>query len=278
MKDKLDEVLSDLQNIISALNGLSQQLALDTNKVEQYIEGMSAKDAISTIKTHYDQAGTNSLMGFAKDKYKDKNTLQTFVNNINGSWDIQNQVTKIHDAIISEIGGTEGLLELWTGELILKSPVTDDQLVNCYKTLENYFSVLLFYQFKGANLVVEAMNSSGQSQGSGDSPATQYLKDTFQPMIKEETDMFLNCVLKLILYNSGLFSQYAFLSGAAQAILARATFFIAQILNEDHYGLRAGILGTANMFHDVGHVDAWYSHYYSLSWRVGRIRGHRYTR
>jgi len=263
MKDKLDEVLSDLQNIISALNGLSQQLALDTNKVEQYIEGMSAKDAISTIKTHYDQAGTNSLMGFASLRSEDVNNnvkgqLLAFVNNINGTWDIQNQVTRIHDAIVSEIGGTEGLLELWTGELILKSPVTDDQLVNCYKILENYFSVLLFYQFKGANLVVEAMNSSGQSQGSGDSPATQYLKDTFQPMIKEETDMFLNCVVKLILYNSGLFSE-AFLPGTAEAILARATFFIAQTLNEDHYGLRAGILGTANMFQDLGHLNVWYS-------------------
>lgn len=261
MKDELDEVLSDLQNIISALNGLSQQLALDTNKVEQYIEGMSAKDAISTIKTHYDQAGTNSLMGFASLRSENVNNnvkgqLLAFVNNINGTWDIQNQVTRIHDAIVSEIGGTEGLLELWTGELILKSPVSDDQVMQYYKTLENYFSVLLFYQFKGANLVVEAMNFPGQSQGSGDSPATQYLKDTFQPMIKEETDMFLNCVVKLILYNSGLFSEFAFLPGTAEAILARATFFIAQTLNEDHYGLRAGILGTANMFQGLHPVWA----------------------
>jgi hypothetical protein len=269
MKDELDEVLSDLQNIISALNGLSQQLALDTNKVEQYIEGMSAKDAISTIKTHYDQAGPNSLMGFAKSKNKDKEDIQTFVHNIKGAWDIQNQVTKIHDAIVSEIGGTEGLLELWTGELILKSPVTDDQVMQYYKTLENYFSVLLFYQFKGANLVVEAMNSSGQSQGSGDSPATQNLKDTFQPMIKEETDMFLNCVVKLILYNSGLFSQNAFLPGTAQAILARATFFIAQTLNEDHYGLRAGILGTANLFPDVSHGVALDTHFHLYHAGVG---------
>jgi hypothetical protein len=269
MSDKLDEVLSDLQNIISALNDLSKQLALDTNKVEQYIEGMSAKDAISAIKTHYDQEGTNSLMGFAKNKYKDKSLLQNFVNNINGSWDIQNQVTRIHDAIISQIGGTEELLELWTGELILKSPASDDQLMQYYKTLENYFSVLLFYQFKGANLLVEAMNFPGQSQGSGDSPATQYLKNTFQPMIKEETAMFLNCVLKLIIYNSGLYSQDAFLPGAAQDILARATFFIAQTLNEDHYGLRAGILGTANLFPVVSHGVALDTHLHRYNAGVG---------
>jgi len=265
MDQKLDEVLSDLKNIIDALNHLlSTQLALDTNKLEQYIQGMSAKDAISTIKTHYDQ-GTNSLKSFASLRSEDvndnvKGQLLAFVNNINGTWDIQNQVTRIHDAIVSEIGGTEGLLELWTGELILKSPVSDDQLMSYYKTLEGYFSVLLFYQFKGANLVVEAQNLLESRRG-GDSRATTYLKDTFQPMVKEETDVFLKCVVKLILYNSGLFSQYAFLSGAAQDILARATFFIAQTLNEDHYGIRAGILGTGNMFQDFGHIDAWYSIY-----------------
>jgi hypothetical protein len=74
--------------------------------------------------------------------------------------------------------------------------------------------------------------------------------------------MFLNCVVKLILYNSGLFSENAFLPGTAEAILARATFFIAQTLNEDHYGLRAGILGTANMFQGLHPV--WASNHGSM--------------
>jgi len=141
--------------------------------------------------------------------------------------------------------------------------------VQYYKTLENYFSVLLFNQFKGANLVVEALNFQGQSKGSGDSPATQYLKDTFRPMIKEETDMFLNCVVKLIIYNSGLFSENAFLPGAAEAILARATFFIAQTLSEDHYGLRAGILGTANLFPNISHGVALDTHFHPYNAGVG---------
>jgi len=81
-------------------------------------------------------------------------------------------------------------------------------------------------------------------------------------MIKEETDMFLKCVVKLILYNSGLFSDNAFLPGTAEAIMARATFFIAQTLNEDHYGLRAGILGTANMFQGLHPV--WASNHGSM--------------
>jgi hypothetical protein len=88
-------------------------------------------------------------------------------------------------------------------------------------------------------------------------------------MIKEETEMFFNCVSKLILYNTGLFSQDAFLPGAAQDILARATFFIAQTLNEDHYGLRAGILGTANMFFDVSHGVAHDKHFHRYEAGLG---------
>lgn len=257
MEQKIDEVVSDLANITVALAELSKHLDLNMTKVEQYVVGGNAESAISAIKTHYDQTGPNTLNYFASLRSADinptvKKNLQTFVDNVNGSWDIQNQLTRIHDAIISDIGGTEGLLELWTRELTLKSPVGDDQLMQYYKTLEGYFSVLLVYQFKGANLLVETWNYSSPPGSSGDSAATKYLKGTFQPMIKEETEMFLKCVMKLIVYNGDLYSQYGFLPGAAQDIMARATFFVAQTLNEEHFGLRVGVFGTANMVHDLG--------------------------
>lgn len=258
MDKKLDQILSELQNILHALNDLALRLALDINKVEQYIEGMNASDAISAIKTHYDQAGTNSLRYFAglrsKDAEENRADIESFVRNIKGAWDIQDQVTRIHDAVVPDMGGTKGLLELWTEEFLLHGRAGDDRLMDCYKTLERYFAILLFYQFKGANLVVESMNYASHAPGTdgnpairaagGEGPAYTYLTRTFQPLIKEETDLFLRCVKKLLIRNAGLYDMDRFLPGNAEAILARATFFIVQTLDEDHYGLRAGAFGT----------------------------------
>ena len=277
MQTDLNKILNDLSQIMGALKDLANQLALDTTRVETYIEGINAQTAITTIKTHYgpegeDQRGsTNTLKyySFLRSKDSDPTTkaqIATLVDNINGAWDIETQVAAIHDAIIPDIGNTDGLLDLWTKEFLLQGPVTGDQLMNYYKTLERYFGVLLFYQFKGANIVVEALNyqsSSGeqlnvsdQFQAGDETPASSYLKGTFQPQIKEQTDRFLQCVTKLIANNCGLYWERRFLPSTAQEILARATFFVTQTLGEDHYGLRAGLFGTSNLVHDIDYVYA----------------------
>lgn len=272
MKADLQEILNDLKQIIGALKSLAHDLALDTNSVETYIEGINASDAISTIKTHYGPEGkdhrgsTNTLKYFSYMTSKDSNSttkaqIATLVENINGAWDIEDQVQKIHDAIIPDIGDTNGLLDLWTDKFLLQGHVSDDQLMDYYKTLERYFSVLLFYQFKGASLVVEALNYqsnpgeqmkvSDLSSADGESPALSYLKGTFQPQIKEQTDRFIKCVTKLIANNCGLYWERRFLPGTAQEILARTTWFVIQTLGEDDYGLRVGLLGTKNLIQEV---------------------------
>jgi len=274
MKSDLEAILSDLAQIINALKALAQELALDMNDVETYIEGLNAQEAITTIKTHYgpddpDSRGdTNTLKWFSFCTSTDsdpttKAEIKTLVENINGTWDIEEQVQAIHDAIFPDIGNTDGLLDLWTKNFLLQGPVGSDKLMDYYKTLEQYFSVLLFYQFKGANMVVEALNytsgsgevpaTSGLWKTDGDTPtpAESYLTGTFQPMIKEETDRFLQCVVRLLASNCGLYWEKNFLPGTAREILARATFFIIQTLGEDHYGLRTGFFGTANLINDI---------------------------
>jgi|GEM_PF-1511897 len=274
MKSDLEEILNDLAQIIDALKQLAQDLALDMNTVETYIEGLNAQQAITMIKTHYgpddpDSRGdTNTLKWFSFCTSGDSNPttkteIKNLVDNINGNWDIETQVQTIHDAIFPDIGNTDGLLDLWTKDFLLQGPVGSDRLMDYYKTLEQYFAVLLFYQFKGANLVVEALNyqpasgalqaPSGRWEENGDTPtpAESYLTGTFQPMIKEETDRFLQCVVKLIADNCGLYWEKNFLPAAARDILARATFFIIQTLGEDHYGLRTGFFGTSNLVHDI---------------------------
>lgn len=270
MQNDLNEILNDLSQIIGLLEDLAQQLALDTNRVETYIEGINAQAAITSIKTHYgpedkDQRGsTNTIKyySFLRSKDSDPTTkaqIATLVDHINGAWDIEARVTAIHDAIIPDIGNTNGLLDLWTKEFLLQGHVSDNQLMDYYKTLERYFGVLLFFQFKGANIVVEALNyqsSSGEQLNVSDqlqadeTPAWSYLTGTFQPQIKEQTDRFLQNVVKLLANNAGLFWENRFLPGTAQEILARATWFVAQTLGED-YGMRVGVLGTKNMVDDI---------------------------
>lgn len=277
MQNDLNEILHDLSQIIGLLNDLAHQLELDMDKVETYIEGINAQAAITKIKTHYgpegkdDKGDLNTLKWFSYMRSKDstnatKGQIATLVHNINGAWDIEDRVNAIHDAIIPDIPSTAGLLDLWTNDFLLQGHVSDDQLMNYYKTLERYFGVLLFYQFKGANIVVEALNyqsSSGeqlnvsdQFQAGDETPALGYLTGTFQPQIKEQTDKFLQCVTKLIANNCGLYRESRFLPSTAQEIFARATFFVTQILGEDHYGLRVGIFGTSNLVQCVEAVSA----------------------
>ena len=271
MQTDLNEILNDLSQIIGLLEGLAKQLALDTNRVETYIEGINAQAAITTIKTHYgpedkDQRGsTNTLKYYSFLRTEDsdpttKDQIARLVTNINGAWDIETKVMAIHDAIIPDIGNTEGLLDLWTNEFLLQGHVSDDQLMDYYKTLETYFGVLLFYQFKGANIVVEAQNYQSSSG------ALSYLTGTFQPQIKEQTDRFLQCVTKLIANNCGLYWESKFLPSTAQEIFARATWFISQTLGEDLNGSRVGAFGTSNLVDDivkfaVGTPSPWHEAY-----------------
>lgn len=274
MQTDLKTILSDLENIINALNVLAYKLALDTNRVETYIEGINAQKAITKIKSHYGPEGKdhhgdkNDLKYYSYFRAEDydstlKTKMDNFVDYVNGVWDIETQVLAIHDAIIPDIGNTDGLLDLWTKEFILQGHVSDDQLMDYYKTLERYFGVLLFYQFKGANIVVEALNYQSSS---GETPALSYLTGTFQPQIKEQTDRFLQCVTKLIANNCGLYWESKFLPSTAQEIFARATWFISQTLGEDLNGSRVGAFGTSNLVDDivkfaVGTPSPWHEAY-----------------
>ena len=266
METELDTINSKLTEVINMLSSLAKTLALDINKVETYIAGVNAQDAISKIKTHYGPSGKgqgsiNTLKYFSCLRKKDvdssiKSEIKTFTNNVNGAWDIEDQIQKIHDAIISkDIGSTNGLLDLWTENFILTGSASGDKLMNYYHTLEKYFSILLFYQFQGANILVEAFNyksvSNTENTDSGDS-ALSYLKGTFMPFISQQTDRFLKMVVKLIAFNCDLYSEERFLPDVAQEIMQRARFFIMQTLGVKDFGLVMDILGTKNLVDDIG--------------------------
>jgi len=259
MQSDLDSILSDLTEIKSLLKDLLKQLSITANEIETYIKGGPAQTAVTNIKNLYDGGTPNNpppgtLAYFSTKRSEDSDdTLKMDVgelaDNILYQKYIATQVGAIHDAINPDIGGTEGLLDLWTDKAILTGNISDSDLMDYYQTLERYFSMLLFYQFKGANLEVEAWNYRDKEHGTTGN-AEAYLA-SFQDLLKAETDRFMYNVSRMIVANSGLYWESRFLPSTAREILARATWFVSQTLGEDHYGVRLGILGTKNLTDDV---------------------------
>lgn len=249
MDEEIDTIKSDLETVITDLGLLADQLALDTNEVESAIAGLGAQEAVSRIKTHFDEDGYNSLHGFAGATPGEVSAadIAQFRNNIQGAWDIQFQVTSIHDAILPEVGPQNGLLDHWTQEFLLTG-MTADNLFDRYRTLEGYFSTLLLYQAKGATLVVEAENAEADVLGPDQPPlVTSYLA-TFREYINEEADRFEDCVLRLVFattdFAGDLSGGFDFLPASASDVLARAQYVLAKIRGDGHYGFRGYLIST----------------------------------
>ncbi len=266
MDGKIDQVIQDLDSIKKELDNLVTAFEKESEEIKTLLEGDSAKDAISVIKTHYSGSGIVSLTHFASLRdpdEADKEDIGDLVNGINVEWDIASKVQIIYDAICPEDPVSKGVLNRWTDYLITfytseQCPnFPDESLMNSYLSLEKYFAWLAFYQLQGVSLMVEAQNydydpDTNQTE-EGTTPGKEILDD-YQPKLQAETDRFMQCVLKLIVSNCNLNHQDEFLSQTAEEILARATFFSIQVLGEeesDDFGLRLGAFGTENLVDDI---------------------------
>lgn len=260
MDQELQNVLTKLDQIISELKKLAKQLNLDKVEIETYIEGAGAQTAIAKIKTHFDGVTPSDLNHYSNKTISDRGDtlnrdISTFVSHALGGWDIETSLTKIHTSIFPDIGNTNGLLELWTETFILKGNNNSYSLLNYYKSLEKYFSILLMYQFKGLNILVEALNYNQKLDTKLEtkkfqSDAYEYISKTFKPRIKQQTDEFYNMVTKLITSFCDLTSKKNFLPEYSEEILKRASFFITQVLGEKEFGIFVDVLGTGNLMND----------------------------
>jgi len=248
LENSLNEIENNLEQIQESLDTLIDNLEIDTNELETQIVSQNVSDAINSIEDKFDTL----LLYSNNPKSLTKASVENFAENILGAWDISKEVANINTGIIPNIGNNKGLLDLWTDFFLFQGRVDDGMLMGYYLTLEQYFSELLFHQFKGVNLVVEALDYDHQYEPGDRSLGAQFIEDFFHEKLKEQTDNFMKNVTRLVVNNCDFYSANDFMNGGvSQRIIARANWFTTQVLGEKLDGFWVSIVGPSNLVDDI---------------------------
>ncbi len=118
-----------------------------------------------------------------------------------------------------------------------------DNFQNYYQSLENYYTRYLLIQIRGLNLIVEAYHYHNQTD-----LAKDYIENIFLPNMKEQAEIFMKCVDKLVFNahptpmaefpNMGPIPEVPELSGSLQQYLDNVSYaspYLAQIYPRADY-------------------------------------------
>lgn len=137
---QLEEMQAQLVDIQRTLDQLARNLEINTKEIENYIQNTGAQAGIDSIKTHYYELRDRSkinLKTISREELKKLNEeIQVWSTNIIGTWDIKNAITKIGSAICPDTP-SEGVLELWTDQSILKMPGANSPANDFSATVES---------------------------------------------------------------------------------------------------------------------------------------------
>ena len=249
MTQTLQKIVGLLNDIIQSLNALLLQLEITEEEI--LANTNDPTQAITQIET-----ANEELQGLAQGKDPgsvDEATLKAFVERVEDTFVIDEQINAIHDAILPPDIAKTPVLDNFANLGIDRVKQQGKSIADAYLGLESYFSQLLYYQMQGVNLFVETKifrTKAGLSQIDG-MDAKAYM-DFFQKnLLWPEMDNFMNNVWKLILSHVSLVDSNSFLPQDTSAILSRADFFIIQALNQDHFGLRGTLISTKDLISGV---------------------------
>lgn len=266
MDSKLDQILTEFQVVELQLDTISRmitqlesQLDIDTKKIQSYVEQVGISDAISSIQTHF---GTSPLVGLqwflqTTSKTEDgitvtypvatEQNIEDYAKSVLGIWDISKAVTTISNGLLGKnVGSSEGLLRDWSTLFITQMGTQghSPNLKNYCRQLENYFFQQLFNQINGMYIITNALCPNANSE-EGCPNGTDYLLNTFGPMVRDQVELYLQCVEKMVLSQFKLTlndKQQLVLPADAEYVLARADLAASLILNnfsiEETPGLR----------------------------------------
>ncbi len=101
-------------------------------------------------------------------------------------------------------------------------------LTNYYRSLENYFNVLLYYQSEGLIEVCEAYNQKymGRDANEPSQQALNYLRGNYKDMIQKEFDEFLSCVESLVASWSSMYTPNGLVPEAASIFSMADSFYM----------------------------------------------------
>jgi hypothetical protein len=244
MSQKLDQIVSLLNDIENSLDALMTQLKITEEEILANTNDPS--NAITQIDSAHQE-----LQGLSQKAAGsiDQTTLANFTNRAENVYNVYEQVNAIHDAILPPTVAKTPVLNNFADLALNKG----NSLTASYLGLEQYFSQLLYYQMEGVNLIVETKTyrkKAGLPQIDG-RDADEYMNFFTSQKLQPEVDNFMSNVHRLILNHVYLVDSTGFLPADAESVLSRANFFRVQALNQDHFGLRATLIATQDLLSSV---------------------------
>lgn len=241
MDAKLDQIEADLAQILVDLGNLMGELKITEEQILENTNDPTA--AITEIGTYMDE-----LQGMADGVSPgggNQTQILAYATQVEDDFRIENDVNTIHDAILPPDSAKAPVLANFTDLSInqMAQPNPPD-LQTAYLGLEQYFTQLIYNQLRGVDLVVEAKQAEAAAGQPVGTSASVYLADFRTNKLAPEVQDFLDNVWRLILSQSELDHTQGFLPSEAGSIVSRAEFLRTQILDMDHFGLRAHVVVT----------------------------------
>lgn len=217
---EMDTINSQLSNLKSALNAFETQVAGDFSALETQLSTLSIYETAQALVNIMDEntdviAGTYGLIqNYAT-------TAKDYVKNGTGSAPSADQIAafsagilnpnvgpyyavqSIYNSLLPNTSGSkQGLLVLWTQLLIQNMDSGNDEaasLEDAYNYLQGYFLKYIWWQVKGATLIVGAFNQQAEMKsGKVSSQAKYYLKHTFGKIMEEQGKAFIRSAEALV--------------------------------------------------------------------------------
>jgi hypothetical protein len=259
MDAKLDQIEAELVQIITMLGDLER--ALQITQEEIILNTNDPTAAITEIGTFMDEL--EGMSDGIPPGGGNQTQILAFANQVENAFRIENDVNTIHDAILPPDSAKTPVLDNFTDLSINQIAAGHGDLDTAYLGLEQYFTQLIYNQLRGVDLVVEAKlakAAAGQPDGTS---ASAYLTAFRTNKLAPEVQNFLDNMWRLILSQSELDHTQGFLPSEAGSCVSRAEFLRTQILNMDHFGLRAHVVVTSDW---VGKIDPAMAHGNGRDW------------
>jgi hypothetical protein len=259
MDAKLDQIEAELGQIVTMLGDLER--ALQITQEEIILNTNDPTAAITEIGTFMDEL--EGMSDGIPPGGGNQTQILAFAAQVENAFRIENDVNTIHDAILPPDSAKTPVLDNFTDLSINQIKAGHGDLDTAYLGLEQYFTQLIYNQLRGVDLVVEAKlakAAAGQPDGTS---ASAYLTAFRTNKLAPEVQNFLDNMWRLILSQSELDHTQGFLPSEAGSCVSRAEFLRTQILNMDHFGLRAHVVVTSDW---VGKIDPAMAHGNGRDW------------
>lgn len=236
IEDGLTEIGAELAQLQAQLKITEDEIIANSNDPTEAI------DKIDTYNRELQALGTDGHPGKG-----DRSAIINFAHQVEGAYAVEGYADQIGDAIIPLTVAKRRVLDNYASLLIAKMDAGEIDLRHAYFALENYFAQLMYYQFQGVTLVVEAKTALVKSGESPDgATAAEYYATFKSKKLTPEVQSFMDNTWRLIVARVSLKTTSGFLPADAQGIAARAEFLRTQTLGIDHFGLRADAVVTKN--------------------------------